>query len=170
MSRFPLVANVALLSSLILAAVLYATDARAQSVNDAWLANPCELLSADGIAKILPVPAAAVTRKPRQGKYQSECLLVDSVGQRSLRLVLHPAKDAARVKRQLDRLASATPPAERIEIKGHAGVFSANRNEINVGVDTWMVSLVASMPMSAEDAVKLASNVVGRIQRKAARE
>ncbi|HET9031516.1 MAG TPA: hypothetical protein VFN25_01290 [Dokdonella sp.] len=151
------------MSGVTLAAATAVCSASAQAPHANWLANPCSAILAADLGAVLPGPESAITRKPRSGKFESECLFADTASHRSLRLVLHPAKDTARVTRQLERLANGESAGQRTDINGYDAVLSPDGLQISVGVDHWLVTLIASNPMPTDTAHSLAARVVARI-------
>jgi hypothetical protein len=105
---------------------------------------------------------AALSREARSGRFESECLLVDKAGQRSLRLVLHPAKDAARVQRQLTRLGEAGADLD-LRVAHQPAALSAQGNSLSWSETHWMLTLAGSDRFERSAALALAERISRRL-------
>lgn len=129
-----------------------------------WLADPCALLETGALSQLYPgLPGnATLSREARSGRFESECLLVDKSGQRSLRLVLHPAKDAARVQRQLDQLGEAG--ADRgLRVIDRPAALSAQGDSLSWAEAHWMLTLAGSERFERSAALALAERISRRV-------
>lgn len=145
------------------AALLVAASVSATAA-DAAPQDPCALLDASDYAQVLPAPSGVLAAKPYVGRRSSECLWTDAQGQRSLRLVLHPTKDAARPLAQLERQRVADPQAMALEVDGLPALHSGDRSQLSVAVGSMLLSLIASTPLQPEGAQALASKVLAQVQ------
>jgi hypothetical protein len=125
--------------------------------------NPCAMLDVSDYAQVLPAPAGTLESKPYVGRRSSECLWTDAQGQRSLRLVLHPTKDAARPLAQLERLRSADPQALSLEVDGLPALHSGDRSQLSVAVGPMLLSLIGSAPLQPVGAQALASKLIAQV-------
>ena len=129
-----------------------------------WLADPCPLLQTDALTQLYPGASGSVdiSRESRSGRHESECLLRDRSGQHSIRLILHPAKDAARVQRQLGRLGEAGADLGQ-RVLGQPAAMSAQGDSLSWGASHWMLTLAGSAPLDRDAALKLAERISRRI-------
>lgn len=150
-------------TSLQLALGLAAASAAVDAPQPEWLQQPCALLSSVDIARVLPAAEAAFVANPYVGRRESDCLWSDTEAGRSLRLVLHPAKDAARVTSQLQRQQSQDAGSVAFEAGAAAAVLSGDQSRLSIAVGNWMVSLLGSAPLDADAARALALELAKRV-------
>lgn len=136
-----------------------ASAAPAAQPHASWLQQPCGLINSVDIARVLPAAEAALAAKPYIGRRESDCLWIDTVAGQTLKLVLHPAKDATRVATQLQRLQSQDAGS----VGTAAALLSGDRARLSIAVDNWMVSLMGSSPLDARAAQSTAAELVMRI-------
>ena len=130
---------------------------------DAALETPCALLDDSDHAPLWLSPVGPIESKPYVGRRSSECLWTDTEGQRSLRLVLYPAKDAARPLAQLERMRTSDPQAVSVEVEGRPGVLSGDRSQISLAVGAVMLNLIGSAPLDPAGARAVAAKVIAQI-------
>lgn len=148
---------------LMFAAALWVAAGTPAAAADRASQDPCALLNAADYARVLPAPGGALESKPYVGRRSAECLWTDAQGQRSLRLVLYPTKDAARPLAQLERLRSADPQALSLEVDGLPAVHSGDRSQLSVAVGPMLLSLIGSTPLQPLGAQTLASKVIAQV-------
>lgn len=112
---------------------------------------------------MLPAAEAALVAKPYIGRRESDCLWTDTAAEKTLRLVLHPSKDAARVADRLQRLQSQDVGSIAFAAGAADALLSADRSRLSIAVGNWMVSLIGSVPLDAEVAQRLATELAKRV-------
>lgn len=129
-----------------------------------WLEDPCTLLESSALSRLYPDTAdtAALSREARSGRFESECLLVDKTRQRSVRLVLHPAKDAERVQRQLVRLGQGAA-GETLTLADRSAVLNAAGDSLSWAEANWMLTLSGSEVFDRAAALALAERISRRL-------
>ncbi|SDD35529.1 hypothetical protein [Aquimonas voraii] len=144
------------------AALLVAASASAAAA-EAAPQDPCALLDAADYARVFPAAGGALESKPYVGRRSAECLWTDAQGQRSLRLVLYPTKDAARPLAQLERQRIADPQALSLDVDGLPALHSGDRSQLSVAVGPMLLSLIGSAPLPPVAAQALASKVIAQV-------
>jgi hypothetical protein len=133
-----------------------------------WLQDPCALLQEADYARVLPAPTGELQSKPYVGRRNSECLWTDAATNRTLRLVLHPARDAARVADQLQRMQSADPAVVAFEAGFANALITGDRTQVSLGVGHWMISVFGSEPLDEDGARVLATQFAERVSQEQA--
>lgn len=151
--------------SCLLCGLAAVATAQADEPSAHWLEQPCALMETDDLARVLPTAADSMTSAPYVGRRSSECTWTEPGTDRSLRLVLHPARDAERVTAQLQRLFDADAAAVAFDVDAAPAFVSADRTQLSLGVDHWMISVFGSEPLDADGLHALAAALVQRVGR-----